>query len=390
MTEPFFDEIRAYVDFGPEDSALLKQLVPALLPVLDELVEDFYGEILRHAETRRVLADDAQLARLKLSLREWARSMVEGPHDVRWFELRSRIGRRHVEVGLPQRFVPLALARVRRILARVAITTARGDIELLDRLQGALHKVLGLEVSIMLESYFELHSARVRQAERLGSLGQLAASVSHELKNPLGVINTSLHLLQHELSQPPAARDDAVVSAHLVKIGRGSRQAARMASQLLDFARTKQLVLRRVALAGVLEDGAASVDDREGVAVDVQCEPADSAVLGDAGLLAEALANLVRNAVQAIRESGVGGKVMMRGRRDPLGVSIMVSDDGPGIAPDVVPRIFEPLFTTRSTGTGLGLAIARDIVEAHHGQLTVNSTPGRGAVFTVHLPQAPA
>ncbi|MBL8841169.1 MAG: hypothetical protein JNL90_06500 [Planctomycetes bacterium] len=388
MDRAFFDQIRAYVDFGASDAAALATLAPALPRILDELVEDFYGEIQRHDEARRVLVDDAQLARLKQSLRDWARTMVSGPHDLRWFELRSRIGQRHVEVGLPQRFVLLAIARIRPRLFRLALEVAAESGRSPEPLLFALAKVLDLELAIMLESYLELHHARVRQAERLGTLGQLAASVSHELKNPLGVINTSLHLLGGELAKLPAGSCAPAVATHLARIQRGSRLAARLASQLLDFARGKQPEPRSFALAALLDDAIAMVEERDGVEVEARCDPPDATAHADPGQLAQALANLLRNACEAIREQKVGGKVTLRARRDPLGVVLVVADDGPGIAAEHKERIFEPLYTTRPTGTGLGLSITRDLIEAHGGRLSVSTAPGSGAVFTILLPQA--
>ncbi|MBM4015510.1 MAG: hypothetical protein FJ293_11185 [Planctomycetes bacterium] len=392
MDRAFFDQIRAYVGFGAAESAELAAMAQALERVLDPLVEDFYDTIQRDPDARQVLADEAQLARLKRSLREWARSMCSGPHDQRWFELRTRIGHRHVEVGLPQRFVPLALARIRPLLMRAALESAAGDTELQLRRLAALHKVLDLELTIMLESYQRMHHARVRQAERLGTLGQLAATVSHELKNPLGVINTSVHLLREQLKAPAAgsaepAATEGEVRLHLDRIARGSRQAARLASQLLDFARGKRPELRSCALAAVLDEALSMVEERGGVAVSARCDPAEATAQLDSAQVAQVVANLVRNALEAIGETGVGSRVEVRVRRDPLGVVLTVSDDGPGIAPEHIERIFDPLYTTRSTGTGLGLAIVRDVVEAHGGRISVSSTPGAGAVFTVLLPQ---
>ena len=120
---------------------------------------------------------------------------------------------------------------------------------------------------------------------------------------------------------------------------------------------------------------------------ELQCEPPQAEAVVDGGDVSQILSNLIRNAIQAIRESGIGGHVTVRARRDALGVVFTVTDDGPGIAREHLPRIFEPLFTTRSTGTGLGLAIARDLVDAHGGRITVASTAGGGAAFTVLLPQ---
>jgi signal transduction histidine kinase len=383
----FFDEIRAYVGWTEEDSRQLARLAPHLPRVLDELVDDFYAVILAHEETRRILADEAQLLRLKQSMRDWARSMLEGPHDLRWFELRSKIGRRHVEVGLPQRYMPLAMNRLRAILQRLAIDVEGRELARLRPLIAAIDKALDLELTIMLETYAALQQGRVRQAEQLGTLGRLAASVSHELKNPLAVINTSLHLLEKQLALPESKRDAAVVATHVKRIGRSSRQAAKMSSQLLDYARSKRPVPRTVTLGALVDEALSLVDEHAGVAIEARAEPPEATAFVDPADLAQVLANLVRNAVQSIEESRVGGRITMVARRDRVGLGFVVTDDGPGVAPEHLEKIFEPLFTTRTHGTGLGLAIARDLVEAHGGRITVASTPGRGAVFTVLIPQ---
>jgi two-component system, NtrC family, sensor histidine kinase HydH len=385
--DPAFADILRYVDFGPADSRALQRLVPVLPKVLDAMVDDFYDVILAHEDARKVLADEGQIVRLKQSLREWARSTLAGPHDEAWHAQRARIGRRHVEVGLPQRFMPLAMDRLRAFLAGLAVAELSARPAELNETLRAVQKVLDVELTIMLESYQEMTQRRVRQAERLGTLGQLAASISHELKNPLAVINTSLLLLGRELKKGDSAPDPELVRTHLERIGRSSRHAARLASQLLDYARAKKPQLRSTPLKALLEQSLELCDECSDVVIDARAEPADSIALLDAGDVTQILSNLIRNAVQAIRENGVGGRVTVRARRDALGVTLTVTDDGPGIPSEVLTRIFEPLFTTRSTGTGLGLAIARDLVAAHGGTITVSSTVGRGAAFTVMIPQ---
>ena len=129
------------------------------------------------------------------------------------------------------------------------------------------------------------------------------------------------------------------------------------------------------------------MDERGEIAIETTCTPVNAKASLDQGDVGQVIGNLLRNAVQSIQESGVGSRVVLAARRDAVGVALSVSDDGPGIAPEHLGRIFDPLFTTRSNGTGLGLAIARDLVEAHGGRLTVASSPGRGAQFTVFLPQ---
>ena len=385
------DEIRRYVGFGPSDEAALRRLAPELPRVLSELVEDFYRVILEHADARGVFADTAQIERLKLSLAEWLTRLLHGPFDDEWFERGARIGRRHVEVGLAQRFMPLAMNRLRRGLVQLALTTKWKEATDAQEVVSAVEKAIDLELTMMLESYAEMHQGRVRQSERLAALGQLAASVGQELKNPLGVINTSVLLVQKQLASDGASRDPSALQtflrSHLDRIGRSSKQAARMSTQLLDYARSKRPQLRTVELAPLLQEVQLTADERGDVEVEATCSPAGATALLDPADVTQVLSNLVRNSVQAIRESGSGKRIVLAARRDPLGVAFSVSDDGPGIPPELLQRIFEPLFTTRPGGTGLGLAIARDLVEAHGGRLTVASTPGRGAQFTVHLPQ---
>jgi signal transduction histidine kinase len=283
--------------------------------------------------------------------------------------------------------MPLAMSRLRAFLAQLAVDELKSRPADLNETLIALQKVLDIQLTIMLESYAEMTQNRVRQAERLGTLGQLAASISHELKNPLAVVNTSLLILGRELQRTDGARDQEVVRTHLERISRSSRHAARLASQLLDYARSKKPQLRSTPLKTVLDQTLDLCDECAEVVIDAHAEPADAAAVLDAGDMTQILSNLIRNAVQAIRENGVGSRVTVRARRDALGVTFTVTDDGPGIARADLLRIFEPLFTTRSTGTGLGLAIARDLTAAHGGTITVSSTVGKGAAFTVMIPQ---
>jgi len=389
------EAMRAYLGFTARDEDALRKLAPHLPSVQAELVEDFYRVILEHPEARGVFADEAQIERLKHSLADWLARLLHGPYDDEWFERAARIGRRHVEVGLPQRFMPLAMNRLRCGLVRFALATDRQLSADRGTLVSAIEKALDLELTVMLESYDEMHQGRVRQSARLAALGQLAAGVGQELKNPLGVINTSLLLIDKSLAHPDAAKEIAQVRStlrtHLDRIGRSAKQAALMTTQLLDFARSKRPQVRTVELAPLLKDVLLAVDDGPpGIAIESNCTPKDATARLDPGDLSQVLANLVRNSLQAIRESGKGRRISVAARRDATGVAFSVSDDGPGIAPEHLPRIFEPLYTTRPGSTGLGLSISRDLVEAHGGRLTVASTPGRGAQFTLHLPQEDA
>lgn len=384
-------EIRAYLDFTTRDEEALRRLAPALAGVRTALVEDFYDVILEHPEARAVFADLAQIDRLKHSLADWLQRLLHGPFDDQWFEHGSRIGRRHVEVGLPQRFMPLAMNRLRRGLVEMAIVAYRDRADEASAAVTAVEKAIDLELTLMLESYAEMHQSSVRQSERLAAVGQLASRLGEELKNPLGVISTSLLLIEKQLGQLDATRDAAAVRAalrtHLDRIARSSKHAARMSTQLLGYALSRRPQLRTIELAPLLRDVVLAVDDASGVAIDAVCTPADATALLDPGDVVQVLSHLLRNALQAISESGRGKRIVLSARRDPTGVAFSVSDDGPGIAPDLLHRIFEANFTTRTGSAGLGLSLSRDLVEAHGGRLTVASTPGSGTQFTAHLPQ---
>jgi len=384
-------ELRAYLDFTTRDEDALRRLAPALPAVRTGLVEDFYRVVLEHPEARAVFADAAQIDRLKRSLADWLTRLLEGPFDDEWIGHGARIGRRHVEVGLPLRFMPLAMNRLRRGLVEMALAANRDRAAEASAAVAAVEKAIDLELTIMLESYAETHQSRVRQSERLAAAGQLAGRLGEELKNPLGVISTSLLLIEKHLEHQDATRDAAALRAalhtHLDRIARSSKHAARMSTQLLDYARPRRPQLRTVELAPLLHDVVLAVDAAAGVAIDTVCTPADATALVDPGDVVQVLSHLLRNALQAIRESGRGKRIVLSARRDPTGVAFSVSDDGPGIAPELLHRIFEANFTTRPGNAGIGLAISRDLVEAHGGRLTVASTPGSGAQFTAHLPQ---
>jgi two-component system NtrC family sensor kinase len=222
--------------------------------------------------------------------------------------------------------------------------------------------------------------AQLRHAERLNTVGRLAAGVAHELGTPLQVVG----LEAKRIAVGRAGGAHAVESAQVVV-----EQVERMSSiirQLLDFARQRTPLPAQVDLAALAERTVqlvAALAARAEVRLDVASAPAH--VAADAGQLQQVLTNLVVNAVQA---SAAGGVVRVETGSAEQGAYLRVIDHGVGIAPEALPRIFEPFFTTKDVGqgTGLGLAVAHGIVEEHGGRIEVESTLGTGARFTVWLP----
>lgn len=154
--------MRAWVGFGAEDERLLRALRPDLSPRLPALAEAFYAQVLANPTTRSVLADDAQVARLRATLQAWADELVSGPWDQAYYDRRVKIGQRHVQVGLPSRYMFLAMNVVRGFLCDLA-TEARGADAAATRV--AIHKVTDLDLAVMTSSY--VASREAKQLETL-------------------------------------------------------------------------------------------------------------------------------------------------------------------------------------------------------------------------------
>jgi signal transduction histidine kinase len=267
-----------------------------------------------------------------------------------------------------------------------------------------LNEELKANQSRLERAYQELRAAQERlvQSERLATIGQMSAKVSHEVRNPLSSISLNVELLEDELSALPHER--RAEAGHLVGAIRSQVDTLSTVTEgYLRFARLPKPNLQVVSLGPVIADLADFVREElraRKVQLVVDAEPGLPTVRVDASQIRQALLNLIRNAAEAMPE---GGTLTVRagtvtGTRDSgLGVNqdsgsrfveIAVTDAGVGIAPEDLGRVFEPFFTTKEGGTGLGLAISREIAVEHGGTLACESGPGNGATFRLTLPAA--
>ncbi len=227
----------------------------------------------------------------------------------------------------------------------------------------------------------DLHTAQeqlVRQ-ERLAVLGQLAGSVGHELRNPLGVISNAIYYLK--LIQPEA---DARVRQYLGVIEQETHTASKIIGDLLDFARLKSLACEQVEVSELVRRTLEHFPVPTGVKLIIRL-PADlHPVYADPGHMVQVLGNLVTNACQAMEN---GGRLSITAAQKKEEIAILVRDTGTGISPENINKLFEPLFTTKTKGIGLGLPVSQKLVEANGGRIEVKSEFNKGSTFTVFLPQ---
>jgi two-component system sensor histidine kinase FlrB len=235
-----------------------------------------------------------------------------------------------------------------------------------------------------LERQRELEAAALRQS-RLAAMGEMAALLAHEVRNPLGAMELFTGLLMEDLRERP----DTLRLAR--QVASGIADLDHLVTNLLQFTRTRQQTdagAARVDCRAVADDAlrwAEDVIDANGVRVERRFATGECIGRGDAALLRPALLNLVRNAVQAMP---TGGVLVTTVARDATHVAVTVADTGPGIPADAREAIFTPFFTTRVKGTGLGLTVVRELVRALGGTIDVRNGIDAGAAFTVRLAAA--
>jgi signal transduction histidine kinase len=235
-----------------------------------------------------------------------------------------------------------------------------------------------------LEERVEQKTRELLRADRLATLGGIAAGFAHEIGNSLNVIRGYASVAERELPEVHPNREDVVA------IRRETGRAAAMLERFLVFASARDSQAHAQPIEPVLREAVEVVGPAAALARverTVEISGVLPLVVADTGLLRQAFLNLCVNAVHAMREQG-GGTLTARARTEGEQVVIEIADNGPGLEPDLAKRIFEPFFTTKAEGTGLGLPIVRQAVEALGGTVDVESRPGQGATFRIRLPAA--
>ncbi len=225
---------------------------------------------------------------------------------------------------------------------------------------------------------------RLVQADKLSSIGLLAAGVAHEVNTPLAVISTYAQMLAKQVA------DDSQKSLILEKIAKQTFRASEIVNSLLNFSRTSTTSYGGVSVNKVLQETLSLLEHqltKSGIQIHIDLDPEMPLVHGNSGKLQQVFLNLFLNARDAM---GMGGTLEVRSWAEGLGARVEVSDTGHGIAPENLHRIYDPFFTTKGAkkGTGLGLSVTYGIIQEHGGSIEVSNRRGGGATFRVELPLA--
>ena len=225
--------------------------------------------------------------------------------------------------------------------------------------------------------------AKLVQNEKLAALGQLAAAIAHEVRNPLAVIRSAAQNLADTVpgDNPDARRACTFITAESDRLGN-------LINSLLCFARPVQIAPERIPINELFDRAVGlAAELKQAKHVQVRCAPdAERGTVNvDPELMSQVFVDLIANAIDAVPSYG---EVTLEALSRDGNVELAVADSGPGVPLELRDRVFEPFFTTRAEGIGLGLAIARQIVEAHGGDIEVGQSDSGGARFTVILPAA--
>lgn len=386
----FLEEVIAYVRLDEGDRQRLRELHGKLAPQFPEIAGAFYDAVWANPGAASVLSGPDQIERLRITLIDWMSTGLLGPYDERFYDKRSRIGRRHVAIGLQQQYMFTSMNVVRgayhdRIATLIVDEAARRQTH------RAVDKLLDLELAIMVRHY-QLDSedklvARERRihGDRLTAMQTLSAGLAHEVRNPLNAAKLQLELLERRLIRQGS--DDPRLIEPVELAQKEIERLTELLNDFLAFARPPELHTHETDVATIVRQVV------ELQRLDAERRGSELALTAPDKLLAhvdgskikQLVLNLLRNAIEVVPRGGHVA-VALAGSHDDL--VITVSDDGPGIPEAVQPRIYEPFFSTKEGGTGLGMSIVHSLVALHAGTIDFQTSPN-GTTFVVSIPRRP-
>ncbi len=382
--------LKRYLGFGPAETKALAALAERIGPHLPMIAESFLAAARQDETAAAVLERSGRTPdELREMLVHWLADLFCGHYDAAYQHRRAAIGRAHQSLQVPQHYMCAGVSLIRAALTeRIrALNPPKARLK-----TDALNKLLDLELAIMLDAYRDAAIEHIRSSERaamkrqlqesehLANVGQLAATLAHEIKNPLAGISGAVQVLGSAL--PPGNPHQEVVAEILSEIDRLDATAR----DLLIYARPKPPRRRRTAVGPFLQQILMQLRNQPAVeALPIRYDGLECAAEAfiDETQFRQVITNLLLNAAHACEG---GGEVTFRLSSTDDTVRVEVIDTGVGIPADKLDASFEPFYTTKAKGTGLGLAICKWIVESHGGRIALASRLGQGTTVTIDLP----
>lgn len=361
----FLEEVLGYIGLDAQDQQLLRELRPKLAPYFPEIADQFY-------------AAAGSPEHVRAPLIEWMASGLDGPYDEAFHVKRSRFCR---DIGIAAQHIIGAMNIVRTAYIEAILRLHPGD----EASVRAVNKVLDLELAVIMrrEQLDAEDRERRIQADRLAAMQTMSSGLAHEVRNPLNAARLQLELLERRLRR---INDDPKLVEPIELANHEIERLTALLNDFLSFARPPELHMHEQNVVDICQhviELERPLAERRHVHLELRSqEPLVAQV--DSGKLHQIVQNLVRNGLEATLP---GGHVEVAlANSPPDAFRIRVSDDGPGIPPDVLPRIYEPFFSTKDTGTGMGMAIVHSLVTMHRGKIDI-ATSQRGTEFDIELPR---
>ena len=230
-------------------------------------------------------------------------------------------------------------------------------------------------LGVLFSRIFYKQSVKISENEKMSTIGHLSSNIAHDMRNPLGAIRSSTERIQDQNKNQNKAIEDEVK-----RINRSVKRMSHQVEGVLNYVRTTPLIIDEFSVLDMLNYAKNSVDIPANIKITLPKN--DIRIECDQEKLEITFVNIILNAIQGIGEKD--GKVNVKIAEGKDGIRIIFENDGPSIPDEIIPKLFEPLFTTRLKGTGLGLSSCKNIIEQHHGKITVKQDP---VTFTIHIPK---
>ena len=301
------------------------------------------------------------------------RSALSWTHFLRFSPSTSSSASRSIVVGAPPFFWALIAIEVPVAVSKSVEERERILEQRSDELEAALSDLRASQAALI-------------RSERLATIGQMAAQIAHEVRNPLNALGLNADLLAEELQAGTLDEAAEIISDIKGEVAR----LTDVTEAYLALGRLPPLRLEPCPVGTLVEELVRFQFEelgQAGVEVRLELPPDLPEVHADSSQLRQALLHIVRNAADALRSEG-GGCLRVSAREDGQGVQLEVRDDGPGMDAEHVSRIFDPFFSTKETGSGLGLPITQQVITEHGGRIACTSSPGDGTAFRIWLPRS--